>query len=107
VLVVGGFHADGVAALFGQRGCGGSLWSRPTLLSLNKKKLHVDSFGEEPPALRDLMNGQQIALKTYCPLAAGAENDSVRKALHIFIAGLTAWGKIKAESAGSFRSGAP
>jgi hypothetical protein len=99
VLVVGGFHADGVAHYLAKEGVAVRVVT-PNASFSEQEKNYVDSFGEEPPALRDLINGQQIALKTYCPLAAGAENDSVRKALHIFIAGLTAWGKIKAESAG-------
>ncbi|MBK8870978.1 MAG: hypothetical protein IPN19_07975 [Elusimicrobia bacterium] len=99
LLVVGGFHTDGVAHHLTEAGVTVRVVTPNASFSENEKT-YIDSFAEDPPSLRDLVNGQQIALKTYCSLAARAENDSVRRALHIFITGLTAWGHFEFVRAG-------
>lgn len=100
VLVAGGFHTDGVAAILAEAGVAVTVMTPNASITVEDRN-YIDLFAKDPPALRELVNGQQVALKTQCPLAAGADTDSVRRALHIFIAGLTAWGRFKAERAGS------
>lgn len=100
VLVAGGFHTDGVAAILAEAGVAVTVMTPNASITVEDRN-YIDLFAKDPPALRELVNGQQVALKTQCPLAARADTDSVRRALHIFIAGLTAWGRFKAERAGS------
>lgn len=100
VLVAGGFHTDGVAAILAEAGVAVTVMTPNASITVEDRN-YIDLFAKDPPTLRELVNGQQVALKTQCPLAAGADTDSVRRALHIFIAGLTAWGRFKAERAGS------